>query len=107
LDTLRLNRFRSLVLLPLPFLDLKPAWLLNAANTSNARWAAVTGASSGIGAGICECLAVRGWNVVLIGRDESKLNELAAKLEKSNVKTLSISADLSTPEGVSHRLYFA
>jgi len=62
----------------------------------------VTGASSGIGAGICECLAVRGWNVVLIGRDESKLNELAAKLEKSNVKTLSISADLSTPEGVRH-----
>ncbi len=40
----------------------------------------ITGASSGIGLGVAEAYAERGWNVVLNGRNEEKLGAAAQKL---------------------------
>lgn len=38
--------------------------------------ALVTGASSGIGRGICECLASYGYDLIVVARDEKKLKEV-------------------------------
>ena len=43
-------------------------------------WAVVTGASDGIGKATCFELARRGFNIVLISRSLSKLNQVAAEL---------------------------
>ena len=47
---------------------------------SAAPWALVTGASDGIGKGFAEELCCRGFNVILHGRDEEKLNGVKAAL---------------------------
>lgn len=47
-------------------------------------WALVTGASDGIGYGFAKELAARGFNVILHGRNESKLNRCKSSLEKQN-----------------------
>ena len=49
---------------------------------STASWAVVTGASDGIGKGFAEELCHRGFNVVLHGRNEKKLNALRDQLLK-------------------------
>jgi 17beta-estradiol 17-dehydrogenase / very-long-chain 3-oxoacyl-CoA reductase len=49
---------------------------------SNPAWALVTGASDGIGKGFAEELSARGFNVVLHGRTEAKLNRVKADLQK-------------------------
>jgi len=62
--------------------------------------ALITGASSGIGAGFAERFARLGHHLVLVARDEARLNERAARLrtqEKVDVEVLV--ADLSTDEG--------
>ena len=40
-------------------------------------WAVVTGASSGLGRGLAARLADRGMSLVLTGRNEARLNEVA------------------------------
>ena len=40
-------------------------------------WAVVTGASDGIGKGVCMELAARGFNIVLIARNITKIEEVA------------------------------
>lgn len=55
----------------------------------------VTGASSGIGAATALLFAEKGACVVIIGRNETKLNAVAGKLPK-NAKSLILKADVTT-----------
>jgi short-subunit dehydrogenase len=60
-------------------------------------WALVAGASEGIGAAFATALAGRGLDVVLVARRAEPLDALAARLP---VRTMSVSADLATDEGL-------
>ncbi|CAG9788174.1 unnamed protein product [Diatraea saccharalis] len=61
----------------------------------------VTGASSGIGAATAKYFARESANVVLIGRNENALNEIAAECEKAKgIKPLIIKAELSNDDEV-------
>ena len=63
--------------------------------------AVITGATSGIGAEFARRLAERGYNLVLTGRNEERLEASAAELARQYaVKTEYIPADLSTADGV-------
>jgi short-subunit dehydrogenase/uncharacterized protein YndB with AHSA1/START domain len=65
-------------------------------------WAVVTGASSGLGRGLAAKLAERGMSLVLTGRNQARLEETAQQIRAAapRVKVKTVSADLSTPEGV-------
>jgi short-subunit dehydrogenase len=64
-------------------------------------WALITGATSGIGAELTSQIAAKGLNVVLVARKEKELIEHATSLQKRyGIETKTISADLSTAEGV-------
>ncbi|CAK1603591.1 unnamed protein product [Parnassius mnemosyne] len=59
-------------------------------------WAAITGSTDGIGKEYAMELAQRGLNIVLISRNEEKLNNVAREIEKQySVKTKTIVADFS------------
>ena len=56
-------------------------------------WAIVTGATDGIGKALCEQLAIKKINVILISRTESKLQEQSKELEtKHKVRLLGVLA---------------
>ncbi len=61
--------------------------------------ACVTGATSGIGRAFCEALAARGFDVILVARDESRLVEVSDLLTARGVRTEILPADLATDEG--------
>ncbi len=59
-------------------------------------WAVVTGASSGIGTGFARGVAAKGLNVVLVGRREGRLKEVADELETIHqVQTQIVATDLT------------
>jgi NAD(P)-dependent dehydrogenase (short-subunit alcohol dehydrogenase family) len=58
------------------------------------RVALVTGASSGIGAHVAESLGEAGAAVAIGGRNESRLKEVAARVEQTGAQCLPIIADL-------------
>jgi len=60
-------------------------------------WALVTGATDGIGKGFCEELCLSGFNLILVSRNEDKLNALANDLKKlnSNIETHVVVFDFS------------
>ena len=65
-----------------------------------ASWALVTGATAGIGESFTRLLAENNYNLVLVARDVSRLQERASQLQSQfNVQTHIIQADLSTDVG--------
>ncbi len=58
------------------------------------RVALVTGASSGIGARVAQSLAEAGAAVAIGGRNESRLKEVVAQVEKAGAQCLPIAADV-------------
>jgi short-subunit dehydrogenase len=67
---------------------------------TSTRWALVTGATAGIGESFTRLLAAKGYNVVLVARDEARLHERASALrEKYGVQTFVLPADLATEAG--------
>ena len=75
---------------------------------SNANTALVTGASAGIGAVYADRLARRGHDLILVARDEARLNALAARLRAETGRSVDIlTADLAARPDllrVEHRL---
>ncbi|XP_061711675.1 3-oxoacyl-[acyl-carrier-protein] reductase FabG-like [Cydia pomonella] len=62
--------------------------------------AIVTGAASGIGAATAKALAREGAKVVLVDKDEEKLQEIAKQCEQHGDKPLTIRADITKDEDV-------
>lgn len=62
--------------------------------------AVVTGASRGLGAVAADALASVGADVVLIGRDQSTLDERAKELERHEVEAVPLVCDMSQPEAI-------
>jgi len=63
-------------------------------------WALVTGATSGIGESFTRLLANKGFNLVLVARDEARLHERAAGLKENfGAESVVIVADLATEVG--------
>ena len=58
----------------------------------------ITGASSGIGRDMARTFSKKGYDLVLVARDENKLNEVKEELEKNNVKVDTVIMDLSIEE---------
>jgi 17beta-estradiol 17-dehydrogenase / very-long-chain 3-oxoacyl-CoA reductase len=60
-------------------------------------WALVTGATDGIGKGMCEALALEGFNIILVSRTLEKLKKVASELQELNkdIKTHVVAYDFS------------
>lgn len=65
-------------------------------------WALVTGSSDGIGLGYAHALAARGFNIVLHGRNASKLERVAHELHTAypRASVRSVTADASNSHGM-------
>ncbi|MBT8123135.1 MAG: SDR family NAD(P)-dependent oxidoreductase, partial [Gammaproteobacteria bacterium] len=68
--------------------------------TLEGKWALVTGSSRGIGQQIAMGLAERKCNVVVHGRKPENTARTIELLKPSGVQVLSISGELSHPEGI-------
>ena len=63
--------------------------------TNNTKWALITGASSGIGKSFSELFAGRGYNIILVARNEDRLQHASDELKQSyDIETQIISVDL-------------
>lgn len=70
-------------------------------NDNDGAWAVVTGGSDGIGLAMCKKLAEEGFNICIVSRTESKINDKLAEIRREcrngdeSFKTLAVVADLS------------
>ena len=70
-------------------------------NKNGDAWAVVTGGSDGIGLGFCRSFAQQGFNICIVSRNESKINEKLkelveyAKKSGHDIKTMCVKADFS------------
>src|SRR3982074_2931830 len=62
--------------------------------------ALITGAPTGIGAVYADRLAKRGYDLILVARNQEKLSEVAAGLESTGRRIKTIAADLTKKEDV-------
>lgn len=70
-------------------------------------FAVITGASRGIGAEYARALAARGYDLLMVARDEAALHGLASNIPKEGGQTVETAViDLAEP-GAAHRLYLA
>src|SRR6185295_1330526 len=70
-------------------------------------FAVVTGASRGLGAAYARELAARGWDLLLVARDQPRLERLVSDLtSRYGVKATFVVLDLGEPDAA-HRLYAA
>ena len=75
----------------------KPAWTGRVSD----RVAVVTGAGQGVGRAVAHRLATAGHRVVLVGRDQAKLEKVAAEITS---ESLCVAADLTDPRRGAARL---
>ena len=78
---------------------LRPSLIARFRRRDRDAWALVTGASDGIGFGFCQELAANGFHLVLHGRNQKKLDNVAVKLATDfpGLKTRVFLADASEP----------
>ena len=70
-------------------------------NVNTSKFALITGSTAGIGASFAELFAKEGFNLVLVARDERRLDQGASEISKTyGVSCEIIQADLSTDAGV-------
>lgn len=69
-------------------------------DTFRKRRALITGGTSGLGCEFARQLARRGFDIVLVARDEERLERTRGEIEALGVDVETLSADLSTPDGV-------
>jgi short-subunit dehydrogenase len=70
-------------------------------NTNTKGTALITGASTGIGAVYTERLARRGYDLILVARNQQRLSSLARKLAAETGRSVrTVMANLATPNGV-------
>jgi short-subunit dehydrogenase len=67
-------------------------------------WVAITGFADGIGWAFANLFSELGYNLILIGRNQEKINQRAEELDSlyPNTRRNYIVADLSTDEGIDH-----
>ncbi|MDY5133045.1 SDR family NAD(P)-dependent oxidoreductase [Actinotignum urinale] len=63
-------------------------------------WALITGGTSGIGLAFARRLAQRGYSLVLVARNKTKLEQTAQEFAERGVRVDVIQADLTTEDGV-------
>lgn len=74
--------------------------LLRGFMTTSSSWALITGASAGIGADLARLFAQNHYSLILVSRNQTRLEVLAQELrEKHSVPVEVISVDLAQPNG--------
>src|SRR4029077_14644021 len=75
-----------------------PPTMETISQTHSTDWALITGASAGIGCELARLFAAGHFNLVLLARNEARLRELAAALEKEfKIEALVVAKDLAQP----------
>lgn len=69
--------------------------------------AIVTGSSRGLGFAVAKELAREGANVLICGRNSDAVDKTKLELGAYDVKTVGVTADISTPDGIDHVLTMA